>query len=215
MTTLFRDSAICPVCGTELFYSSIGSTNTFGSMDLDTRPPEMERSTISHWLIECHECGYVSVDMAKPALVDKSFLSQEGYKTCDGYDFISNLTEGFYRYHLINKANGNYKAAAFALIHAAWTCDDAQDAKAPELRAKAVELLDSNPDDYNEGLYIMRADLLRRSFQYDKVIDDYENKAFSQSLLNDIAKYQVKLAREKDAGCYTVSSAVEYAKRLC
>ena len=76
-------------------------------------------------------------------------------------------------------------------------------------------MLDSNPDDYDEGLYIMRADLLRCSFQYDKVIDDYENKAFSQSLLNDIAKYQVKLAREKDAGCYTVSSAVEYAKSLC
>lgn len=212
MTTLYRESTICPVCGTELTYSSIGSTNAFGSMDLDTRPPEMQRSTISHWLIECHECGYVSADMRTPALVDKAFLSQEDYKSCDGYVFISNLTADFYRYYLINKANGNIKAAALALIHAAWTCDDVQDTNAPDLRAKAAELLDMYPSEYDEGIYIMRADLLRRSFQFERVIEDYNNKTFSQDLLNDIARYQVKLAQEKDTECYTVADAVEYAQ---
>jgi len=211
MTTLYRESAICPVCGTELTYSSIGSTNAFGSIDLDTRPPEMQRSTISHWLIECHECGYVAKDMDKPALVDKEFLSQAEYKSCDDYEFKSNLSKNFYRYYLIMNANGAYQDAAFALIHAAWTCDDAQDSKAVDLRKKAVELLDKNHSDCDENICIMKADLLRRSLQYDRVIGEYENRTFSQDILNDIARYQVKLSKDKDSGCYTVSEAVEYS----
>jgi hypothetical protein len=57
MTTLYREKSRCAVCGIATEYTSIGSTNAFGSPDLDTRPPEMQRSTIFAWVQRCPECG--------------------------------------------------------------------------------------------------------------------------------------------------------------
>lgn len=37
----------CAVCGKESEQITLASTNTFGSPDLDLRPPEMKRSTMS------------------------------------------------------------------------------------------------------------------------------------------------------------------------
>lgn len=53
MTTLYEAKAQCAVCGTESEYTGIGSTNSFGSPDLDTRPLKMKRSTIVDWIQRC------------------------------------------------------------------------------------------------------------------------------------------------------------------
>ena len=45
MTTIFGEEVTCAVCGSKQTVQEIGSTNTFGAMDLDTRPPEMQRSS--------------------------------------------------------------------------------------------------------------------------------------------------------------------------
>lgn len=50
---------------TENQYTDIGSTNEFGSPDLDTRPPEMRRSTIFAWVQRCPQCGYCACDVSK------------------------------------------------------------------------------------------------------------------------------------------------------
>lgn len=65
MTTLYEEKARCAVCGTETEFTGIASTNAFGSPDLDTRPPEMQRSTIFAWVQCCPECGYCSSDISK------------------------------------------------------------------------------------------------------------------------------------------------------
>ena len=47
MTTVFPQTVRCSVCGAENEMMVVASTNTFGgTMDLDTRPPEMKRSTM-------------------------------------------------------------------------------------------------------------------------------------------------------------------------
>ncbi|MBR4908658.1 MAG: hypothetical protein IKZ43_06585 [Acidaminococcaceae bacterium] len=46
MTTMFRQKYKCAVCGAEQEFYGIASTNSFGSPDLDLRPPEMQRSTM-------------------------------------------------------------------------------------------------------------------------------------------------------------------------
>jgi hypothetical protein len=65
MTTLHKQKIECAVCGTETEYTGIGSTSAFGSMDLDTRPPELERSTIFAWVQRCPECGYCASDVSQ------------------------------------------------------------------------------------------------------------------------------------------------------
>ena len=58
MTTVYHQNITCAICGTEFEYTGIASTNAFGPTDLDTQPPEMERSTIDAWVQRCPQCGY-------------------------------------------------------------------------------------------------------------------------------------------------------------
>ena len=43
MTTIFQQTVTCGHCGTENEVIELGSTNSFGSMDLDMRPPPMRK----------------------------------------------------------------------------------------------------------------------------------------------------------------------------
>lgn len=63
MTTIFEEEVPCAICGSKQTVQEIGSTNTFGAMDLDTRPPEMKRSTMRLWVHECEQCGYVAPEL--------------------------------------------------------------------------------------------------------------------------------------------------------
>ena len=209
MTTVFSSRAICPVCGEVIKYQEIGSTNAFGSMDLDTRPPEMKRSTMCYWLVECPECGYVSENMRRPAPVDKAFLDTDAYRTCDGYSFENNLSKGFYRHYLIMKKAGDLRSACFALLHTVWGCDDRDDDNAPALRKiLACELEELLKEEYDENIDIMRMDILRRSKQFAKLIEEYRGRHFDNELLYDICKFQLKKAEEADDSCYTVDDAI-------
>ena len=60
MTTLDEAKKKCAVCGKISAHFEVTSTNTFGAPDLDTRPPEMMRSTMDMWVQECPSCGYLS-----------------------------------------------------------------------------------------------------------------------------------------------------------
>lgn len=53
MTTMYEEDFESYVCGTKSNHMAIGSTNSFGSPDLDTRPPEMARSTIYQFIQRC------------------------------------------------------------------------------------------------------------------------------------------------------------------
>ncbi|MCX9089811.1 MAG: hypothetical protein OIN90_19880 [Candidatus Methanoperedens sp.] len=65
MTTSDEITKNCYVCNKASTHAKIMSTNTFGSPDLDTRPPEMERSTISMWVQICPSCGYSSSNISE------------------------------------------------------------------------------------------------------------------------------------------------------
>ena len=55
-----------------------------------------------------------------------------------------------------------------------------------------------------ETASLVRADLLRRTGQFNVLIKEYENVTFSDDLLNDIVAFQIKKAKEESDGCYTV-----------
>lgn len=209
MTTIRRIPIQCPVCGNTWESPVIKSTNAFGSMDLDTRPPEMRRSTMCYWLQECHECGYVATDMDEDPPIDKAFLTQEKYTTCDGYSFENSMAGTFYKHHLIMLEAKKVLPAIHSLLHAAWVCDDEGDNNAVILRTKLADIMEEYlKSNYDTSLDIMRADALRRSRQFKKLIKEYEGKEYSEELLSTILNYELSLAREEDDRCYTVSDAV-------
>ena len=198
----------CWVCGETSEQTVLASTNQFGAPDLDLRPPEMERSTMEWWLEECPHCGYVANDLSKKTVITKDWLKNNRYSSCDNRNFESTLVEKFYKYYLINMTNNNHKSAFYAVLHAAWACDDVEDVdNAMYCRQKALEELSKCvvDNDKKETLLLVRADLLRRTRQFDLLVKEYEGQIFSEELLNKIAAFQVEKAKEQDTACYTVA----------
>lgn len=207
MTTMAKEKLKCSVCGTENEYHVIMSTNSFGSPDLDLRPPEMQRSTMPLWIQECHKCGYVSNDISKKTKIKLEFLQSKEYLSCDGINFKSKLASRFYKYYMISLKNKKIKDAFFAVVHAAWACDDAEDFdNAKKCREIAVSLHSKLEQD--ENLSVMKMDLLRRSGQFEVLLNEYSSFKYSQDILNKIAKFEMQKAMEKDTSCYTVSEAI-------
>ena len=209
MTTMRKEKCKCAMCGAENEYNVIMSTNTFGSPDLDLRPPEMQRSTMSLWVQECNQCGYVSAEIADKTKIAPEFLKSEEYVSCSGIKFKSKLAARFYKYYLLNNSgNKNKEKAFFAVLHAAWACDDADDYdNANKCRTIALSLHPTLPQD--ENFRVMKMDLLRRSGQFEALSKEYSSVEFSQDILNQIAKFQLRKAAEGDRSCYTVANAVE------
>ena len=229
MTTMFRETYTCAVCGAEKEFYGIASTNSFGSPDLDLRPPQMQRGTMSHWIQKCPRCGYVSGSISDdPANVTKEWLKSEAYIHSDGVKFQSGLADQFYKFYKICLLNEKTERAFTALLHAAWACDDSEDEEnAAHCRRMAIPLLNKvieetaaggehpEEDDCEDGsdkkdnLLLMKADLLRRSGQFETLLSEYASRSFKNDIMNKVLAFQLAKAAEKDTSCYTVEEAVK------
>ena len=58
MTTIAEERLSCGVCGNESVHLVLNSTSSFGSPDLDLRPAEPQRSSISYTMHFCPSCGF-------------------------------------------------------------------------------------------------------------------------------------------------------------
>lgn len=211
MTTIISVEHTCSVCGTKTKYDVLGSTNSFGSPDLDMRPPEMQRSTMDMWIQECPNCGYISEEVSDDSTVTKQWLQSEEYATCNGIDFESDLAEKFYKCYMINLEDDDPEDAFFAILHAAWACDDADDLEnAKHCRKLAIpvaeELIEEKVD-HADDILLMKADLLRRAEDFETVITEYCDIEFDNNIMNTILAFQLEKAREKDSSCYRVEDA--------
>ncbi len=209
MSRLVSVERKCAVCGATNEYMVIASTNTFGGgPDLDLRPAEMQRSTMYAWTQECPDCGYVSEDISEPNNVTKEWLHSEKYLTCDGISFESDLAKRFYRYYLKNMKNQNTEEAFYAVLHAAWACDDKNDTlNAKHCRELAIPLattLIESARRNKDNMMLIRADLMRRAGQFEQLIDTYASVRFNEELLNRILKFEIEKAQSKDVSCYRV-----------
>ena len=207
MTTRSKMVHTCAVCGKKSKHLVLTSSNQFGSPDLDLRPPEMMRSTMNYWIQECPHCGYVAGSVDDPTSVDEMWLKSENYISTNGITFESNLARQFYKHYLIKSFENDVSSAFNAALHAAWACDDGDETEnAVRCRLAALEQLEKliAEDDENETIFVLRMDLLRRTKQFSRVIDEYSDKKFSQELLNKIRDFEIRLSEKQDAACYTV-----------
>lgn len=210
MTTFRKKQLTCACCGQEQVVTVLGSTNAFGSMDLDTRPPGMQRRTMPMWVQECEACGYVSTDLTQCPEEVRPIVASDDYKNCGGIASQLELCRRFVKHAILCAAQGEKINEIYAYLHGAWVCDDAREKPvAKQLREKAAALIDAlDETEKDENLRVLQADLLRRSEQYERLISEYENQEFSKDLLTNIIAFQLNRARARDNAVYTVAKAL-------
>ncbi|MEE1133808.1 MAG: hypothetical protein UHW60_03490 [Methanobrevibacter sp.] len=110
------------------------------------------------------------------------------------------------RHHLISKANNIHDVAFYSLLHCAWVCDDNDDLAVDirKLALKSLDKVDAKNDDERDNLKLIKADLLRRSLQFDELIKEFKEVLFEDKIKNEIINFQLELAAKKDSGCYTI-----------
>ena len=138
MTTIFQEEVNCGLCGHRQVVNEIGSTNSFGAMDLDTRPPEMRRSTMAYWVHECEECGFVAAEFAKSVATDAARVATAEYRQALERADRDRLANRFVCRSLLDEAAGDLVSSGWRRLHAAWACDDAEQAEEARVQRLAA-----------------------------------------------------------------------------
>jgi len=220
MTTIDRAKKKCALCGETSKHLEVMSTNTFGGKpDLDTRPPEMMRSTMGMWVQECPACGYCSPDISEESGVAAEVVQTESYKERLKSKEFPELTNRFLCRSVIEESSNELAAAGWSAVYAAWACDDADAGEAAkECRERAVGLFKKaigRGDDIAKdpgGTEAVLADLLRRSGKFELALEYCEQglKRETEGLVEKILRFEIELINKLDVGCYT-TAAVEVA----
>ncbi|MBO6039747.1 MAG: hypothetical protein J6P58_00920, partial [Oscillospiraceae bacterium] len=96
----------CSVCGAESSHQNITGAVSIRRPDLDFRPAEMVRSTMTFWIRTCPKCGLAAPDLEEKRSITKEWLADENYRTCRGVVFQSPLAADFFRWYMICEAEG-------------------------------------------------------------------------------------------------------------
>jgi hypothetical protein len=218
MTTFYTETLTCQSCGKTSEHHRLGSTNQFGSPDLDTRPAGMARSTLRARILVCPHCNYCADDISKPAIDVSRCVSsgayQEQFKSPE-YPALANV---FLCNAIIQESIRKFDAAGWANMKAAWVCDDAKNsAGAKKCRIRAVEL-------FRKALSIgqnfasqpgaddpILVDLLRRSEQFQEATKQLElglSKCPEETIRKILEAERVLIAK-RDVECHTVGKALD------
>lgn len=197
---------VCSMCGTKSSHTVVTRVKAEGAPDTDLRPAEPHRSSMEFWVMECPECGYCNGTLEAPLDTDRTYLESEEYKTLGGLETENPLVSRFVKKALVNLKNRNYAEAMQSYLYGAWVCDDENDTEtAKECRMEALSIMENSKLLDDDNFVLLRADLLRRTGQFDKVVSDYGERFFNVSLMLLASQYQVKLAKNGDTSAHKMS----------
>ncbi|MFZ5655436.1 MAG: hypothetical protein ACOY42_13705 [Pseudomonadota bacterium] len=217
MTTFYEEKVQCAICGTETEFTGIRSTNAFGSPDLDTRPPEMQRSTIFAWVQRCAECGYCASDISKATSQAALLVRSPEYTRQLADSTFPKLANSFLCEALINEGSEDYPSAAWSLIQAAWACDDAEMASPAKIcRSKAAGMIDraiesgQQVSEQGGAEIAIQVDLLRRAGRLNdaRQLVETQQHAITEDIILKILTFQKALIEGGDEAPHTISEAL-------
>jgi hypothetical protein len=202
------------VCGTAATISTILSTNASGSPGLDTRPPEMRRSTISSWVHECAACGCCAYDLADPPPGAADAVHSDTYQRLRRDEAVPELARRFSCAAHLHEAAQQHARAFWACLHAAWACDDRQAGDAAAVcRDRALECA-TRARTANQPLLapaqaesLLVADVLRRTRRFDDARATLDAAAPPSTAFLDLFAFERDLIALEDAGVHTVAEA--------
>lgn len=218
MTTLYEKKETCQVCGATNTFTGIGSTNGFGSPDLDTRPPEMMRSTLRLQIRRCPACGYCAHSLADAPKEAKAIVQSAAYRAQLTHPDFPETANSFLCQALIQQNAGTMDQAGWAYVQAAWLCDDRNMSQsAQRCRVQAIAWFErcqvkgvTFAQDLGAEEAIL-ADLCRRSEQFDRVAPLCKQGLAKNPVMviQQILDYQIVLANKHDTACHRIEEATK------
>jgi hypothetical protein len=194
------------------------STSTFGDTDLDLRPPELERSTLSVWLQECPNCGFVSSDLSAPEAVQE-VMATERFTHLQNCALSGTFIGRCLKRSFLDERLANLEDAAEHALWAAWSADDADSQAAVEYRSKAANLLLEAaallPTESIESVTTKTrtVDILRRAGRWEEAIGLADALLLKDDLdptLRSVVAFGRRLAQARDRSGHTVRDALSH-----
>lgn len=223
MTTQYAEMVTCAVCGLESQQTILGSTYESGYMDMDTRPPEMKRSTMDTWVQKCPRCGYCTDDLS--VLLDgaQNNVDLPNYRAILTDQSLDALARQFYASSFIKELAHLHKEAGWASLHAAGVCDDLNcQENAIAFRQRAYILFSKIAAEGQTILEqpgateLLLADISRRAGNMQVAMQhSWQGLAeLVDGYMRKLLKAERIWAQNKDIGCHTVEDArVEVARQ--
>jgi hypothetical protein len=217
LKTFGEKKKTCFLCGTESTHTGLISTASLGSTDLDSRPPEPERSSLSYWIHTCPSCGYCAPDLSEGDRAFEAVVRGDEYRNTLENPSIPRLAGQFLCWALLQESGKEYDKAGWGAIHAAWACDDAGAGqwaakcrkRASELLVRAREMGQWFAEDAGLEEAIL-VDLLRRAGRFEealKLCGERLNKE-PEETVKVILLYQKALIGKSDDSRHTVAEAL-------
>lgn len=194
-------------------------------MDLDTRPPEIYRSTMPIWIKQCSSCGYCASKITTASGEAKKIVQTKAYQNQLKWSGFPEVANRFLCKAMIETAEKHFAEAAWSTIHAAWCFDDHEEdykEESARFRLQAIAMIQKIRAEHGvfgvkEGVDIaVMVDLLRRAGKFadaQKLID----QCFDTSSRINIKKamiFQEKLIARFDTGSHTLGAALEDYDRV-
>lgn len=214
MSTLNTVMKKCAICGSEIECKEIMSTSAFGSMDLDTRPPQMKRSLLPVEIQYCPNCHYSNYRIEeKIEGLDAKLLQSVPYLAVVNDADIEQPAKSYLLAGHLYAKSGNAQMAGGCFLRAAWAFDDAQCIDyATRARKKAIQSMVSYVEESGDmSVAVIAVDLQRRIGDFDDAIESADqllNYGTDNELLDKILEYEKKLCVQRDAECHKVSEVV-------
>ena len=217
MTTLDSSETTCAICAKTSEHTAIASTNSFGSPDLDLRPPEMKRSTMAYWLQECPGCGYSAGSIDDPQPDAKAVMARDAFQTLQVGHLGGTLRGRFLKASLLAEAANDLGSAADHALWAAWAADDASDTEgARQYREKSADLFLktlNDADGSSEEAIVTKTrlvDILRRATRWEeaqKIVTELLPEDLDPTI-RSVLTFEQTAIESHDDHAYTVAQAL-------
>lgn len=216
MTTEHLDLQ-CALCGHGQRVPVAPRGSSFGSADLDTRPPELLRSAIALEVQRCEACGFCAPDLRHaPAGIDRAALDDD-YRALLDDASLPLTSRAFLCSARLQAAGGQLVEPFWSTLHAAWIADDAERPEAADhcrglaLAALRMARAAGRGVAGQPGLDdVIEADLLRRTGAFAEAARRLRSAlARPQSdVVEQVLRFQQDLVDEQDRGAHRVSEAL-------
>jgi hypothetical protein len=200
----------CGVCGTESRQPAFRPSPPEQPPDLDLRPGEPVRSTMSKWLQQCPGCGYCAPDITRAHPAAAEAVRAAPFRALMADTSIPALARRFLAWGLVLEETGALHASAEATLQAAWVADDlARPDLARSWRLEAVALWRGGPPLDSEQT-VRVVDALRRAEAWEDAAATAEGLALLDppEAVAQVITLERRLIEALDAGRHTVASAL-------
>ena len=204
---------VCAICGFEHRYNVVMSTNSFGYMDLDTRPAPMQRDTLVYEVEYCSNCGFANFEIDEiPKEGVEAIMRSDRYKALAYNDDLDTDVKKMLLAAIIYEEI-DPKTAGMLYLRAAWLSDDNEDyGGTVSYRLAAREQLIKHINrTYDASTATLLVDITRRAELY-KEASELARVALSRGvddLLAKILRFEIGLCAQGDSELYTLGSVLE------